>query len=325
MDKVRVGVVGVGALGQHHARNYSELPDCELVGVADIDPKSATRIASQFRCQAFFDYHLLLDRVDAVSIVVPTVRHYEVAKQFLEHGVNVLVEKPITAEISEARELIELARAKERILQVGHIERFNTAFVRLNEILTRPAFIECHRLGPYDPRVRDVGVVLDLMIHDIDIVTHIVKSPIASIDATGVPIISKREDIANARIKFENGCIANLTVSRVTPNKLRKIRIFQPENYISLDYQDQSIEVYAREEIEDAAPNEPQAQIVRRKIRLKKEEPLKAELSHFLECVRHGLEPQVTGEHGHDALQVAVTITEQIQGNLARMKDFLEK
>ena len=317
MEKVKVGVVGVGSLGQHHARNYSELPNCELVGVADIDRKAATRIASQCRCQALFDYHLLLDndQIDAVSIVLPTELHYQAAKDFLDRGIHVLVEKPITNEVSEARELIEMASKRDRILQVGHIERFNAAIVHLNKILTRPMWIECHRLGPYDPRVRDVGVVLDLMIHDIDIVLQIVDSAIVSIEAVGVPIISKREDIANARIKFENGCTANLNVSRVTPSKLRKIRVFQPNTYISLDYARQSLEIFTREEIRDADSDEPQAQIVRKRIRLKKEEPLKVELSHFVDCVRNGHEPHVTGEHGHDALEVAVAITEQILKN----------
>lgn len=317
MEKVKVGVVGVGSLGQHHARNYSELPNCELVGVADIDRKAATRIASQCRCQALFDYHLLLDNdlVDAVSIVLPTELHYKAAKDFLDRGIHVLVEKPITNEVSEARELIEMASKRDRILQVGHIERFNAAIVHLNKILTRPMWIECHRLGPYDPRVRDVGVVLDLMIHDIDIVLQIVDSAIVSIEAVGVPIISRREDIANARIKFENGCTANLNVSRVTPSKLRKIRVFQPNTYISLDYARQSLEIFTREEIQNADTDEPQAQIVRKRIRLKKEEPLKVELSHFVDCVRNGHEPHVTGEHGHDALEVAVEITEQILKN----------
>ena len=323
METVKVGVVGVGALGQHHARNYSELPGCQLVGVADINPKAATRVAAQCRCQAFFDYNLLMDQVDAVSIVVPTEQHYAIAKDFLTRGIHVLVEKPITFELSEARHLIELAKENDRVLQVGHIERFNVAIQRLNDVLTRPLFIEGIRQGPYDPRVRDVGVVLDLMIHDIDIVLQIVKSPIVSIDALGVPILSRREDIANARIRFESGCIANLTVSRVTPTKLRKIRIFQPDMYISLDYEKQSMAIYDRQKVDNPGPDEPLAQIVRRKIRLKKEEPLKIELNHFLECVRTGYEPRVTGEHGHDALQVAITITEQIQKNLEPYSDLI--
>lgn len=324
MKPVKVGVVGVGSLGQHHARNYNELKETDLVGVADVDRKAATRIAAKYDCEAVFDYQSLFGKIDAVSIVVPTELHFRIAKEFLNAGIDVLVEKPITKEVSEALELIEIANARDRILQVGHIERFNTAIIHLNKILTRPGFIECHRLGPYDPRVRDVGVVLDLMIHDIDIILQIVDSPIESIDAVGVPILSGREDIANARIKFENSCIANLTVSRVTPNKMRKIRIFQPNTYISLDYQHQSMEIYSRESIPDAKKGEPKGQIVRKKKRFKKEEPLRAELLHFAECVREGHAPNVTGEHGRNALQVAVEITRQIGANMDQYKDLIK-
>lgn len=323
MQNIRVGVVGVGHLGQHHARNYSELEGCELVGVADVDQKAATRVAGNLRTQAFFDYKMLIGQVNAVSIVVPTVLHYAVARDFLEAGVHVMVEKPITSTVQQARELIDLARDRNLILQVGHIERFNVAVIKLQEILTQPQFIESHRLGPYDPRVRDVGVVLDLMIHDIDIILQIVRSPIVSIDAVGVPILSPREDIANARIKFENGCTANLTVSRVTPNRMRKIRIFQPSTYVSVDYQKQSMEVYQREEIRNAAEGEPQAQIRRRRLRLKKAEPLKLELAHFLKCVREGATPAVTGEHGTNALEVAIRVVELIQENTKHLEHLL--
>lgn len=324
MQKIRVGVVGVGHLGQHHARNYSEIEDCQLIGVADVDRKAAIKVASHVRTQAFFDYRTLIGQVDAVSIVVPTVYHYEVAKEFLANGVHVMVEKPITSTVAQARELIELAEAKKLILQVGHIERFNAAVMKLQEILTHPGFIESHRLGPYDPRVRDVGVVLDLMIHDIDIILQIVRSPIVSIDAVGVPILSQREDIANARIKFANGCTANLTVSRVTPNKMRKIRIFQPNAYVSVDYMKQSMEVYQKVEIDGADEGEPKAQIVRKRYRLKKEEPLKKELIHFLACVREGEEPAVTGEHGQNALEVAIRVVEQIQRNVGDLESLMQ-
>ena len=313
MQTIRVGVVGVGHLGQHHARNYSEIEGCQLVGVADVDRKAATRVANSFRTQPIFDYRELIGKVDAVSIVVPTSLHHAVASEFLKNGVNVMVEKPITTTVEQARDLIELAAAHNLILQVGHIERFNAAVVKLQDILTNPGFIESHRLGPYDPRVRDVGVVLDLMIHDIDIVLQLVNSPIVSIDAVGVPILSPREDIANARIKFANGCTANLNVSRVSPNKMRKIRIFQPNTYVSVDYMKQAMEVYQKVDIEGAAEGEPKAQIVRKRLRIKKEEPLKRELLHFLDCVRHGNEPAVTGEHGQNALEVAIKIVEQIQ------------
>lgn len=312
--------MGVGHLGQHHARNYSEIEGCQLVGVVDVDRKAATRIANSFRTQAFFDYRTLIGQVDAVSIVVPTTMHYAVASEFLKSGVHVMVEKPITTTVEEARSLIELARERELILQVGHIERFNAAVIKLQDILTNPGFIESHRLGPYDPRVRDVGVVLDLMIHDIDIILQLVNSPIVSIDAVGVPILSPREDIANARIKFANGCTANLTVSRVTPNKMRKIRIFQPNTYVSVDYMKQAMEVYQKVEIEGASEGEPKAQIVRKRLRIKKEEPLKRELMHFLQCVREGREPAVTGEHGQNALEVAIRVVEQIQQNVSNLE-----
>lgn len=325
MGKIRVAVVGVGHLGQHHARNYSEMKNTvDLVAVVDVDRKSATRFADKFRTQALFDYKMLIGRVDAVSIVVPTTMHFAVAKEFITAGVHVLIEKPITTTVAEARELIELARAKNVVLQVGHIERFNPAIVKLQEILTNPGFIESHRLGPYDPRVRDVGVVLDLMIHDIDIVLQVVRSPIVSIDAIGVPILSDREDIANARIKFANGCTANLTVSRVTPNKMRKIRIFQPNTYVSIDYQEQAMEIYQRETIAEASEGEPKAQIVRKRLKLKTEEPLRRELDHFMSCVRDGVEPAVTGEHGQNALDVAIQIVEQIQSKTPTIERMIQ-
>ena len=324
MQTLRIGVVGVGHLGQHHARNYSEMEGCRLVGVADVDRKAATRVAGQMRTQAFFDHKLLLGEIDAVSVVVPTVAHYEVAKEFLDAGVHVMIEKPITSTIEEARALINLAREKNLILQVGHIERFNVAIIKMQEILTNPGFIESHRLGPYDPRVRDVGVVLDLMIHDIDIILQLVNAPIASIDAVGVSILSPREDIANARIKFANGCTANLTVSRVTPNRMRKIRIFQANTYVSVDYMKQSMEVYQTVPIPDSAPGEPKSQIVRKRLRLKKEEPLRRELVHFLQCVLEGNQPAVTGEHGHNALDVAIQIVEQIQQNRGKLEQLTQ-
>ncbi len=323
MDRIRVGVVGVGHLGQHHARNYSSMEEVRLTGVVDVDRRAAGRVAERVGCPAFTDHRDLIGRVDAVSVVVPTIYHHAVALDFIQAGVHVLIEKPMTSTVAEARELIDMARARQLILQVGHIERFNAAIIKLQEFLTLPGFIESHRLGPYDPRVRDVGVVLDLMIHDIDIVLQVVRSPIVSIDAIGVPILSEREDIANARIKFENGCTANLTVSRVTPNKMRKIRIFQPNTYVSIDYQKQAMEIYRREKIEDAEEGEPRAQIVRKRLRLKKDEPLRRELEHFIACVREGREPAVTGEHGQNALEVAIQIVEQIQSKKAGLEEML--
>lgn len=316
MPKIRVGVVGVGHLGQHHARVYAELPNCELVGVADIDARAAQKIAKQFKTKAWTDYRELLGRVDACSIVVPTIYHYPIARHFLEHGVHVLVEKPITTTVDEAQQLIDLAREKQLILQVGHIERFNTAIMRLKQIVRDPAFIEAHRLGPYDPRVKDVGVVLDLMIHDLDIILQLVNAPIEHVEAAGVGVYGDKEDIANARIHFANGCIANLTASRVTPVRKRKIRVFQPNAYISIDYIEQEVEIYRRIKNPNAPAGTPNVTIVRTKETLKKQEPLKLELQHFLECVERGVEPMVKGEHGRDALVLAVEITKLISDRL---------
>jgi len=315
MEPIRVGVVGVGRLGQHHARIYAELPHTTLVGVADTDRARAGKIASSYLTQALFDYRMLIGKVDAVSIAVPTTSHHAIARDFLGNGVNVLVEKPITATVAEARELVDLARRKNLVLQVGHVERFNAAIVRLRELVKDPAFIEVHRLGQYDPRVQDVGVVLDLMIHDLDIVLEVVQSPVRSFEAVGVAILSDKEDIANARIHFENGCIANLTASRITPKKTRKIRIFQEDTYISVDYVKPGMEVYRKQPVEKPRPGCPAFEIVRKRVRLKWQEPLKAELEHFIECVVNGVPPQITGEKARDALALAVEISEMIKSN----------
>jgi len=313
MDKIRVGVIGVGRLGQHHARLYADSPNADLVGVVDTDRSRAGKIARSYSTQALFDHRMLLGRVDAVSVAVPTTIHHEIARDFLNNGVHVLVEKPITATVPQARELVDLARKKKLVLQVGHVERFNAAIVRLQEFIKEPAFIEVHRLGPYDPRVQDVGVVLDLMIHDLDIILEVVNSAVRSIDAVGVAIFSDKEDIANARIHFENGCIANLTASRITPKKTRKIRFFQEDAYISVDYVKPGMEIYRKQTVPNPRPGSPAVEIVRKRLRLKWQEPLKAELEHFLECVTHGMTPQITGEKARDALELAVEISEMIR------------
>lgn len=310
--RIRVGVVGVGHLGQHHARIYASHPQCELVGVVDTDPKTAQRIAKQYNTQPHTDFRNLFGKVDALSIVVPTVYHHAVASECLRQGIHLLVEKPITSTVEEAHDLINLARDHNRVLQVGHIERFNMAIMRLKQLVNRPLFIEGHRLGPYDPRVKDVGVVLDLMIHDLDIILQLVNSPVKSVEAAGVGVYGRHEDIANARIHFENGCIANLTASRVTPVRKRKIRIFQPDAYVSVDYIDQEVEIFRRVRIPDPEPGMPNISIVRKKERIEKQEPLMLELRHFLECVQRGAEPMVRGEHARDALQLAVEISEQV-------------
>lgn len=316
--KVRVAVVGVGHLGQHHARNLAELPNAELVAVVDSSEARGREIAGKWGVPWVADYRDLLGKVDAVSIAVPTVYHYDIARFFLLNGVHCLVEKPITHSVETASALVVLAQANRLVLQVGHIERFNAAIERMREILDQPGFIEVHRLGPYDPRVKDVGVVLDLMIHDIDIVLQCVNSPIQSIDAIGVSIFSEKEDIANARLKFENGCIANLTVSRVTPVKKRKLRIFQRDAYISVNYAKQSMEVFRKVHARDAKPGEQAWKIVRRSETIKREEPLKKELGHFLHCVSNQVEPHVTGEHGATALEIAIQVTRLIHENMRR-------
>lgn len=315
MEEIRVGVVGVGRLGQHHARIYNELPDIKLVGVADTDPHRATKIAKNCETQALFDHRMLLDKVDAVSIAVPTTSHHAIGRDFLTQGVHALIEKPITATVAEARELVDLAAAKNLILQVGHVERFNAAIVRLREVVKDPAFIEVHRLGPYDPRVQDIGVVMDLMIHDLDIILETVNSPVKLIDAVGVGIFSDKEDIANARIHFKNGCIANLTASRITPKKTRKIRFFQEDAYISIDYVKPAMEIYQKKPVPSPKEGHPPVDIVRKKVKLKVQEPLRAELEHFADCVRDGRTPQVTGEKARDALVLAVEISEMIRRN----------
>ncbi|MBN1475251.1 Gfo/Idh/MocA family oxidoreductase [Candidatus Sumerlaeota bacterium] len=311
---VRVGVVGVGHLGQHHARIYSEHPNAELVAVCDTDRAQARRVAKSAKTHCVHDHRQLIGQVDAVSIAVPTVLHFDIARDFMESGVHVLVEKPITSTIQEASRLIRLSRSKNCILQVGHIERFNAAVVKLREIIEDPLYIVTERLGPYNARVRDVGVVLDLMIHDIDIILQIVNSPVTRIDALGIGIFSEHEDLANARLEFANGCVVNLNASRVSVKSNRKIRIYQPTAYITINYAKQTLQVFYRSEIQKISkrgllPVVPRA----RKFRLKQEEPLRAELDHFLDCVRHGRTPDVTAEHGRNALDIAVEITNQIR------------
>lgn len=319
MDKIiKVGVVGVGSHGQHHARIFSQSPECELVCVADIDKRQAKYISRAYNTHHYTDYKKLIGKVDAASIAVPTIYHYQIAKEFLDNGIHLMIEKPITATVEQAQELIELAKSKNLILQVGHIERFNVAIQKLREILKKPGFIEVHRLGPFNPRIKDVGVVMDLMIHDIDIILRLVDSPIESIDAVGVAILTDKEDIANVRIRFANGCIANVTTSRVTPKKMRKLRIFQEDCYISLDYIKQSMEIHKREIVPHPRPDEAKYYIAAKRIRLKREEPLKLELEHFLKCVRLGQEPNVTGEHAKSALDVVVKISQLVQESMKK-------
>lgn len=310
----RVGVIGVGHLGQHHARNFAQIDGAKLVYVADTVEAQAKKIASSWGAIATTDYRDMIGKVDAVSIVTPTVTHFEIAKTMLEAGIHCLVEKPICNTVADASMLSQIASNKNLILQVGHIEHFNVAVQKFKEYLTNPLFIECHRLGPFDPRVKDVGVVLDLMIHDIDIIKRIVNSPIVSIDATGVAILTDKEDIANVRIKFQSGCIANITCSRVTPKPMRKLRVFQDNAYISLDYKRQTMEIHKRFKREGTLrPGESRYYIKSIKKRVARAEPLRLELEHFLDCIRQGRVPQTTGLQAMEALDIVIKITEQIR------------
>jgi len=296
----------VGYLGQHHARVYSELPGVELVGVVDINKERAKEVAERYFTSAFFDYQDLFGKVDAVSIVVPTVIHRDIAGRFIEQGINILIEKPVTTSLEEARELMEMANKKNVVLQVGHIERFNSAVVELSKIVDHPIFIDCSRMGPYVNRNTDVGVVLDLMIHDIDIVMSIVRDKVVKINASGYPVFSREEDIANAQLVFSNGCIANLTASRITRKKIRRMEVTQLDSFISIDYLEQELAVYKK-----TSSSFPY--LLMEKPPMQKGEPLRLELEHFIKCVRNGEKPLVGLEEGTNALEVALNILEEIK------------
>ncbi|HEY3346842.1 MAG TPA: Gfo/Idh/MocA family oxidoreductase [Nitrospirota bacterium] len=314
MEKIRVGVVGVGHLGQHHARVYTELKAVELVGVADVDFERAQEIAKKCKTTPFRSFEELADKVQAVSIVAPTTEHHRLAKFFLERGVDVMLEKPVTVTVEEADELIAIADAKKCVLQVGHIERFNSAVRKMVDMITTPMFIECNRLSPYPDRSTDVDVVLDLMIHDIDIILSLVKSEVKEIRAAGIPVVSKNVDIANARIEFASGCVANITSSRISIKKERKIRLFQPDTYISLNYQDQ--EIYAYNKIPNKKDPDGRPDITGGKVKVDKEEPLKAELASFIGCVAGRTAPLVSGREGRDALKVVMRVQEEIRSRI---------
>jgi predicted dehydrogenase len=303
MKKLRVGVVGVGHIGSNHARLYAEIPAAEFTAIYDVDAARANSIAKKFRVAAAKSLDEFAELVDAASIATPTNSHYEVALPLLQQGKHLLVEKPVTENPQHATELTELAARNRLILQVGHVERFNPVLSALEMRLTHPRFIEAHRLSPYPNRSTDIGVVLDLMIHDLEIILHLVRSPVQDIDAVGIPVLSNSEDIANARIRFENGCVANVTSSRISPERMRKIRVFQEDAYLSLDYEKQSGESYRLEN----------GKITRDKVPIEREEPLKQQLVSFIECASTGREPRVSGFQATAALELAVEITKKIQ------------
>ncbi len=303
MEKIRAGVVGTGHLGSCHVKVYSQMKGVKLSGVCDCNFERVKEVGKKYKTTYYADYEELFGKVDAVSIAVPTSLHYNIAKGFLMHGIHVLIEKPITKTLSEADELIELARKKGLILQVGHVERFNSVIRAVESYLKEPRFIECQRLGPFYKRVKDVGVVLDLMIHDIDIVLGLVESEVRDVEAVGASTITNHEDIANVRMTFENGMVADITASRVTKDAVRKIRIFQEESYISLDYLNQEAFIFRKTD----------NQIVKEKIKINKEKPLNKELDSFISCVKSKTNPLVSGIEGRRALQVALTIIESIK------------
>lgn len=336
--KIRVAVLGVGSLGQHHARIYSEMEKAgqlQLAGIYDANAGTANKIAARHGTRIFASISDAAANSDALNIATPTTTHFNIAKPLLTQGKHVFVEKPMTDDTAQATELVELARQKNCILQVGHVERFNPVFKYLESAAPEPRFIECHRLSPFPARSTDIGVVLDLMIHDLDIVLAFVKSPVVSVDAIGLPVLSRSEDIANARLRFANGCVANLTVSRVAVEKMRKIRVFSggttTPSYISLDYgaQDGYILRLARDGEQESSKlakilalagshatvisQFAGRKIVREPVPIAKEEPLKLELQHFVECVREKQTPMVSGESAKRALDLAFEITRQIQ------------
>lgn len=334
-SKLRVAVVGVGALGRAHARIYAELAaagQVEFVGVYDVSAQRAAEVARQCGVRAFGSLQETAAASEALSVVTPTSTHFELASALLDQGKHVLVEKPMTDNAAQAAALVELAQRRGCVLQVGHVERFNPVFKYLQTVATEPRFIEAHRLSPFTARSTDIGVVLDLMIHDLDIVLAFVRSPVVHIDAVGIPVLSRTEDIANARLRFANGCVANLTVSRVSADRLRKIRVFSGPThpaYISLDYRAQAGFIYrlARDGEEPSSllgrlfrSHEPTVvmqfagkRIVREPVPIRPEEPLKLELEHFVECVRARRTPLVSGESAKQALDLALEITRQIQ------------
>jgi predicted dehydrogenase len=306
MNKLRVGVVGVGHIGSNHARLYAEIPFAQFTAVYDLDLGRGNAIGKKFGAVTAKSLDEFIKMVDAASVATPTNTHYEVGRSLLENGKHLLIEKPITDNTAQATELVELAARKGLILQVGHVERFNPVLSALEKHLTHPRFIEAHRLSPYPERSTDIGVVLDLMIHDLEIILHFVRSPVKSIDAVGVPVLSRGEDIANARLRFENGCVANVTSSRISPEQMRKIRVFQEDAYLSLDYQNQSGEIYRR----------AGGRITRDRVEIEREEPLKRQLTSFIECASSGREPRVSGFQATVALELAVEITKRISASV---------
>lgn len=304
MGKIKTAVIGVGYLGKQHARIFHELEEAELKAVCDINKETADKTALEYKCRSFYNYKdILKEDINCVSIAVPTPLHFEISKFFLEHKKDILVEKPFTSNLNEAYHLIKIAEENNLILQVGHIERFNCAIQEIKKIIHAPKFIECHRLGPYPNRGIETSVVLDLMIHDLDIILHLVNEKIKSIDAIGLKVLSQSEDIANVRLKFENGCVCNITASRISTEPVRKIRFFQKDTYISLDYIQQEVKVYTKN------GNNISSQT----IHPVKQEQLKNELRAFIDSVTLRKDPCISAQEAAQALSLAIEILDLIK------------
>jgi len=309
-DRLRVAVVGVGYLGQHHARLLAGMPDVDLVGIVDTKPGRAVEIGSRFGARAFADLRELpLDGLDAATIAVPTVSHLDIALPLIDAGVSVLVEKPLAPSLAEADRLIEAAGRRGVVLAAGHTERFNPAVVAALPFVSDPRFVEVHRLGTFPERSLDIDVVFDLMIHDLDLLLTAVKSEVSSIEAVGVNVLTARTDIANVRLRFASGCIANVTASRISRDKVRKLRFFQRQSYVSIDYASQEAEMY-RLVAQNGRPG-----IQGGKLDVQRDEPLRAELADFVDAVRHRRAPGVSGQAGRDALALATRVAEAMESS----------
>jgi predicted dehydrogenase len=314
-ENLKVGVVGVGHLGEHHARILGSFHDVDLVGVVDTDEKRGKEICDKYGTDFYSDLDDLIPKIDAASVVVPTEYHYEVGKKLIEAGIDCLIEKPMVQTLAEAEKLYKVAIENDVLLQVGHIERFNTAFAAAREYIGEPRFIEVNRIGPFSERSTDIGVVMDLMIHDIDIMLSMVDSPIKEIRTVGASVVTDFEDICNARFQFENGCVANLTASRISPEARREIRVFQERNYVSLNYKDQEVKVWRlKEGGEDEAVD---FEVYTPPI--KDGESLRRELLHFIHCIQEGREPIVGGSEGKNALKAAFDVMDAMDsGNIKK-------
>ena len=332
MEKLKAVVIGAGHLGKEHSRIYSEMPEVSLVGVVDTNKDAGEAVAQRCKTRYYSSFKEILDKVDVASVVVPTKSHYGITKELINNGIHVLVEKPMTGTVSEAEDLIKLGRQNSVILQPGYIERFNPALEAIKKLDVSLKFIECHRLSPFTFRSADIGVVLDLMIHDIDIILYLSKSKVKKIDAVGVNVIANKEDIANARIQFENGCVANITASRVSFEPMRRIRLFSENSYISLDYQKQEALIYKKSpkltlksiDIENKGvsnitdlKNFSFGDMLKiERIKMNNQEPLRKELESFIDCVKNDKQPVVSGEEGIKAIKIADVIREEINKNL---------